>query len=143
MTADSNNGRRRPIGVWIIFGFYLLSAGFSLLSTALVFSGVIPVTPSQSAHLSSLSAIDWICSIGIGVVSLSAALSLFLLRRISVGLFTAALALNLTYTAIQILTTNWLEAIGGPGFLGMLIGWTILVFVILYARKLAKRGVLF
>ena len=53
-----------------------------------------------------------------------------------------ALALNIILTAFQSFRTNWAEALGGPGLVGVLIGWAILIVILFYARGLAKKGVL-
>jgi hypothetical protein len=65
-----------------------------------------------------------------------------MLRRVAVALFSVTLALNLTVTAFHATRTNWTEALGGAGQVGALFGLLILVAVILYARRLAKRAVL-
>ncbi|MDA0238266.1 MAG: hypothetical protein O3B03_07110 [Proteobacteria bacterium] len=131
---------RRPIGVWLVSAFYLLSAGWTLLSFALIFGGAIKITAAQEAYFASLSGVDWFFSLAIGVVGFSAAVCLFLLRRVALALFPIALALNLAFTAVHVMRTNWAEALGGAGLVGALFGWLILVAVIVYTRRLAKRG---
>jgi hypothetical protein len=81
-------------------------------------------------------------ALSIGIIGLTGAIALFLLRRLAVVLFSLALALNLLLTAFQTMRTNWTEALGGSGLFGVLLGWGILVVVILYTRGLAKKGVL-
>lgn len=142
MTAEIQPRTRRPVGVWIIFIFYLLSAGWTLLSFALIFAGAINLNEAQRTYFASLSNIDWFLTLLIGVVGIAAAVSLFLLRRIAILLFSTALALNILLTAVQSFQTNWAEALGGPGLVGVLIGWVILVVILFYARGLAKKGVL-
>ena len=78
----------------------------------------------------------------LGIAGISAAVCLFLLRKVAVLLFAVALTLNLGLTAFQIARTNVLEATGGPGLAGAVLGWLILVVVIAYTRRMAKRGVL-
>lgn len=142
MKNEEKNSRRRPIGVWVVSAFYVLSAGWTLLSFALIFGGAIKITAAQEAYFASLTGVDWFFSLAIGVIGFSAAVCLFLLRRVAVALFSVALALNLVFTAFHVMRTNWTEALGGAGLLGALFGWLILVAVIVYARRLAKRGVL-
>lgn len=137
-----NMNKKRPVGVWIISIFYLLSAGWTLLSFLLIFSGAIAINEAQRSYFASLGTFDWITTILIAVLGLSAAVSLFLLRKISVLLFGIALGVNIALTLFQTLRTNWVEAIGGPGLVGTIIGWVILVVVFLYARNLAKKQAL-
>lgn len=142
MPNGEQTPRRRPAGVWLVSAFYVLSAGWTLLSFALIFSGTIKMNAAQEAYFASLTGVDWFFSLSIGVIGFSAAVSLFLLRRVAVVLFSVALALNLAFTAFQTMRTNWVEAIGGTGLVGALFGWLILLAVIVYARGLTKKGVL-
>jgi len=142
MASAVQPSSRRPIWVWVIFVFYLLSAGFTLLSFAVLFSGAVKPDAAQEAYFASLTSVDWFLTLSIGVTSIAGAIALFLLRRLAVILFSVSLALNFGLTAFQIMRTNWIEAIGGPGLFGILVAWLILVAVILYARHLSKRGVL-
>lgn len=142
MMNEAENPKRRPLGVWVVSMFYILSAGWTLLSFALIFSGSIKVTPAQETYFASLTAVDWFFSLTIGVVGISAAVCLFLLRRVAVTLFSVALALNLTFSAVHIMRTNWTGVLGGDELVGALFGLIIMVAVILYARRLAIRGLL-
>jgi hypothetical protein len=128
--------------VWVVSAYYVLSAGWTLLSVALIFGGAIKITAAQKAYFASLTGIDWFFSSAIGLIGFIAAVCLFLLRRIAVVLASVALALNLAFTAFQTMRTNWITAIGSAGLVGALLGWLILVAVIVYARHLTKRGVL-
>lgn len=142
MTNVEQSPRRRPVGVWLVSGFYVLSAGWTLLSFALIFSGAIKINAAQEAYFASLTGVDWLFTLAIGVIGFSAAVSLFLLRRVAVVLFSVALVLNLAFTVFQTMRTNWIEAIGGAGLVGALFGWLILFAVIAYAHGLTKKGVL-
>lgn len=122
--------------------FYLFSVGWTLLSFALILSGAIPVNAAQQEYFASLSVLDYLSSIGIGLVAIAAAVLLFRLRKLAVPAFGVALALNLGLTLIHVVTKNWAEALGGSGSLGAVMGWVILGSVLLYARRLERRGVL-
>jgi hypothetical protein len=140
--AIEQGPKRRPIGVWVVSAFYLLSAGWTLLSLGLIYNGMISINPAQQAYFASLTSIDWVLTLTIGVAGFTAAVFLFLLRRVAVTLFSVALVLNLGLTAFQMIRTNFIEAIGGPGLVGAFLGWLILIAVIVYARGLGRRGVL-
>ena len=47
--------RRRPVGVWLVSAFYLLSAGWTLLSFSLIYSGAIKINAAQEAYFASLT----------------------------------------------------------------------------------------
>ena len=142
MKDTKESPKRPPIGVWVVSAFYALSAGWTLLSHALIFGGVIKVNAAQEAYFASLTGMDWFFSLAIAVIGFSGAVSLFQLRRIAVLLFSVALGLNLAFTAFQAMRTNWIEALGGAGLVGALIGWLVLLVVIMYARGLVKKGLL-
>ena len=142
MATEVTGTRRRPIGVWVICLFYALSAVWSLFSFTVVLSGAIPLNPAQHEYLASQTNLDWFLLVVSGVLGLSASVSLFLLRRVAIALFSVNFALGVILTIYQSVRTNLLEAAGGPSIVGMLLGWLIAVAVILYARMLAKRGVL-
>jgi len=137
---DVSGSMRRPIGVWIISVWHLLLVGVTLLLIALVFSGTVKITAAQKAYYASLY--DWFAGLAIGFIGLGAVVALFLLRRIAVTLFSVALVLKITLSAVQILRTNFMETVSGAALWGDVFGYLILIAVIVYARKLAKNGVL-
>jgi hypothetical protein len=135
------NSPRRPMGVWVISIIYVLSAGWTLLSFALVFGGSIRISPAQ-AYVASLGAGDLLFSLAIAFFSFSAAVSLWLLRKIAIALFSITLFLNVIFTLVQIARSNFSQALGDTGLLGLLLSWLLLIAVIVYARGLAKMKVL-
>jgi hypothetical protein len=85
---------------------------------------------------------DYVGSVGIELLALIGVCLLFLLRKEAVWAFAASLALNVGYTVLHTLTTNWLAAAGGSGLLGMVVGWLTMGAVILYALRLRQRSLL-
>jgi hypothetical protein len=134
--------RKRPALVWVISIFYIVSAGFTLLSFALIFSESIPLNEAQRAYFQSQTPFDYGSSFLIGLGNLTGAVLLFLLRRHAFHCFAGAFALGILLLGYQILAKNWLGAIGGPGLVGALIGWGIAVAIIVYTRKLITQGLL-
>ncbi len=128
--------------MWVISAFYLLSTAWTLYSFASMSGGSAELTAAQQEYLDSLTQLDWVLSISIGAVGLAAAVCLFLLRRVAVMLFAVALALNVTFTLVHVVRTNFVDAIGAAGGAGALMAWAVLVVVILYARRLARSGIL-
>ena len=57
------------------------------------------------------------------------------------GTFTGSIKIDIARCPAPI-TTNWAQAVGGSGPVGMLLGWTVLGSVFFYARRLRNRGVL-
>ena len=142
VTTNEIASRRRPLGVWVVAALYLFSAGWMLLSLVLLASGAIPLTPVLKAYRAWLTPLDWVFTLTISVTGLSGAVAFFLLRKIAVSLFQLALVLNVTFTIFHLTRSNWIEATGPSGIVGLLLAWAIHIAVILYARRLAKRGVL-
>lgn len=134
--------QRRPRGVWIISGFYLLSAGWTLFSFALVYSGTIRMSAAQRSYFANLGILDYLSTILVGLVTLTATVLLFCLRKKTVLFFEVALALSIAVTLLHTLTTNLTQALGGSGFLGTSLAWIIMGAVVIYARKLDQRGLL-
>jgi|SRR5438445_628309 len=133
---------KRPKLVWAVFLFYIFSVGYTALSFALIYSGAISLAPEQATYLRNLSTFDWAVTVLSGLLTAAAAIAIFLLRKISFYLFSVAFALGILQTLVHTITTNFVAAIGGPGAIGALIGYAILLAVCIYARRLSARGVL-
>ena len=50
----------RPLAVWVIAIFYLLSIVSTLLSLVSVLTGVVEVTPAQQRYFDSLGPVDYL-----------------------------------------------------------------------------------
>lgn len=133
---------RRPAWVWVISTFYLLSAGWTILSFGMILSGAVPMSPAQRQYFSSLTTFDYVLALGIAVLNLTGTVLLFLLRRQAFQVFLSAFIIGLLTTIYQVIAKNWLSAIGGPGLIGACIGWLISISIIMYVRALSRRGVL-
>lgn len=142
METNQGEARKRPVWVWIISIFFFLSAGWTLLSFYLVYSGAIPLQPEQTAYFESLTPVDHGLTILLGLTNLGGAVALLLLRRAALYLFVGAFVLDTVMTIWHTLTKGWVAAIGGAGLVGMLIGYGLIVAVCIYVWKLKKSGVL-
>ena len=129
---------RRPVWVWIICAFYFVTAALTLATFAVVFSGA-GMTAEQEVYFRSMTVVERTFSTAVAAASLAGAVSLFLRRRITVILFASALALSVALTVFQLMRTNVAD-VRGVGFLGVLVAWSALLAVILYARALAAKG---
>ncbi len=139
---ENQSIRKRPKKVWLVSGFYLFSAGYTLLSFFLINRGKVPLSEAEKAYFASLTALDYLFTITIGVINMSGAISLFLLRKVAYPLFVGAFALGLVFSGWHALTKGLLAAVGGARGVGALIGWGILVAVCIYTKRLINRGLL-
>jgi hypothetical protein len=142
MNAVAQPPARRPKLVWIVFLFYLFSVAYTALSFLLVFLGWISVTPEQAAYFRSLSVFDWTITGVTAALNLAGAISIFLLRKSAFPLFASSLGLSLLQTLVHAYTTNFIAALGGPGALGVLIGFAVSIAVCAYAWRLKAQGIL-
>jgi hypothetical protein len=133
---------QRPLAVWVIAIFYLLSIATTLLSLASVVTGVVEVTPAQQSYFDSLGPVDYLGNTLILLISAWAVLEFFRLRKAAVRAFAVALGLNVALTLFHLVATNWREAAGGSGLATVVVSWIVSVGVLLYARHLQQRGVL-
>jgi hypothetical protein len=134
--------RKRPKLVWVITIFYVISAGWTLLSFALIYYGSIPLNEAQASYFKSLTSLDILFTIATASLNFAGVIYLFLLRRTAFYLFLLAFAFGVLITIYHIIFKNWLAAIGGSGLIGAIIGWGISIAVIMYARKLSKAEIL-
>jgi hypothetical protein len=132
----------RPLGVWVIAIFYLLSIASTLISLAAVVTGIVQMTPAQERYFASLGPLDYIGNLLILLISAWAVVEFFLMRKAAVRAFVIALAMNVALTAFHLLATNWREAAGGSGLLTVIVSWIVSVGILLYAKNLQRRGVL-
>jgi hypothetical protein len=134
--------RQRPVLVWVIAIFYWLSAGWTMLSFALIFSGLIPLNDAQKTYFDSQTLFDYGSTFLVGTANILGAIALFSLKRSAFPLFASAFGIGISLVIYQIFAKNWLEAVGGPGLVGAIIGWGISISIIIYSKRLITRGLL-
>lgn len=132
----------RPLGVYLVFGYYFFSAGLSLLSLGMIRQGKLAMPASQKAYFEGLTSLDFSLTVGLLLLTLTASFLLFLLRRSALWVFVAALVANVAVTALHAFTRNWFASVGVPGLVGAAFGWAILAGMIVYTKKLDRRGLL-
>jgi hypothetical protein len=133
---------KRPVLVWIISGYYFLSRTLAALSIVIVASGMLPMREAQRSYFAALTWVDHASTSLIIVLNLTGAVLLLLLRRGAWLWFAAAFAMAIVFQIYQIVAKNWLQAVGVPGMVGAVVGWTIPVAVIAYSKYLANKRVL-
>jgi hypothetical protein len=92
--------------------------------------------------VSSLGPIDYVGNGLILVFSGWAIVELFLLRAAAIRALLFVLLMNFGLTAVNLLETNWLEAVGLSGMVTVGVSWAVLAAVLAYAWKLKRDGVL-
>jgi hypothetical protein len=142
MSSNDQDKKKRPVLVWIISIYFIFSLLFTLLSFIIIFSGIIPLQPAQKAYFENLTIFDHTYTILIMLANLIGAITLFLLRKFAFYFFTFALLLNILSTIYNILSKGWVEAIGGVGLIGSIIGLGIIVAICFYSWLLCRKGIL-
>jgi hypothetical protein len=130
----------RPVWVWVIFIFYLLSALSLMLSFAIIFSGRLPMSETTRQYFANINALEYLLTFVITVTNVVAAVQLFRLRRVSQYLFPAALFLGVLSWGLRLVLGHGFPA--GAGLGQVVFGWVIALLVCLYTWRLARLGVL-
>ena len=133
---------KRPALVWVIFILYLLSAGWVILSFALIHSGAIPLNEAQQEYFGSQAILDYGAILVCGALNLAGAIFLFRLKKPAFHLFATAFGLGLAVTGYHIVAKNWLGAVGVPALVGAVTSWGISIAIIVYSKRLISKGVL-
>ncbi len=134
--------RKRPKLVWIITICYTFSIGWSLLSFALIYSGLIPVPEVQKTYFESQTFFDHFLTVVTSLLYILGAILLFLLRRHAFHCFLTSISIGLLMTVYHIIFKNWFAVIGSGGLVMMLIVLILNISVLLYLNKLIKKGIL-
>jgi hypothetical protein len=136
-TLKAARRRTRPGWVWVISIWYAISVPWELFSLYMLWSGSVPL--AQKAYFGEWTFFDYALSVILTLLTLSAALVLFLLRKQAVALFSIALAWNITASVWRMATKGWIT---GTILLSVISSCGILIAVCIYSRRLAKVGVL-
>jgi len=136
--------KKRPGWVWVISVWYTISFVVASLLAYLTFSGVIPMTPQLKAYIGSLSTIDYVFTVVQPLLSVSAAVALFLLRRQATYLFWLLLAVGVASHVWQYdLRTRITEVQSMPGgSTGAFFAMGIQLAICVYVQNLKRRGTL-
>ena len=132
----------RPGWVWVISIYYGISFLWTGLSFYLVTSGTFPLNEAKKSYFDHFTFVDaalMVVSVGIG---LFAAVSLFMLKKVTVKAWAALTVYTIGSLAYTIATTEWLKVVGGPGAVGSIVGYALLVAIYFYTKRLDRRGYL-
>ena len=135
---------KRPGWVWFISIWYVISFVVASSMAYLTFSGTIPMTPQFKAYIGGLTAVDYIFTVGQPLLSVSAAVALFLLRRQATYLFWSLLAVGVASHVWQYdLRSGMAGTQSMPGgTTGVFFAMGIQLAICIYVENLKRRGTL-
>ena len=133
LVSETNTKRKRPVLVWLISGFIVLAVvGGNAYFLVHLFGMGNDAT--YAAGLSDLTAMDYVRRAVGALLSLAAAVSLFLLRKIAVALFLVMLALASALVVYSV-------SVGVPPQ-GAFVMLVLPALMFWYAWRLKKWGLL-
>jgi hypothetical protein len=134
--------RKRPILVWVIFLFYLVSSVQVIVAMFFVTAGGVDMAPEQQAYLARFSVMDRVIGYVNAGVTLVGVTMLFGLRKQAVNILALAFALNLFSTAVVWFKTDPASVVAPAGLAAQILGIVIFGLVVFYTWRLGKRGYL-
>lgn len=143
MTEENAAAPKRPILVWVIFLFYLISSIQVIVGLFFITAGGVEMTPESQAYLATFTVWDRVIGYLNAGVTLVGVSLLFALRRQAVNVLALAFALNLFSTALVWLRNNPAAYIAPTGLAAQAVGIAIFGAVVYYSWRLLKRGVLY
>lgn len=140
--AGDAGPRRRPVLVYVIVGFVFLSVAWTIAGVWLLatFDPAADASEEMARLRAALGPVDLGFMGVLLVLNLLAAVALFRLRRAAVGLFGAVVAVTLLNQLWMFLFQPQLVAAQGP--IAGIAGVVLPLLFLLYASRLARRGVL-
>ena len=134
---------RRPVLVWIIFLFYLISSVQVIVAMFFIAAGGVDMAPEQQAYLARFTVMDRVIGYINAAVTLVGVTLLLAQRRQAVNVLALAFSLNLFSTAVIWLKTDPAAVTSPAGLAAQILGVGMLGLVVFYAWRLLKRGVLY
>lgn len=141
-------GFERPVLVWIICLFYFACSPLALLCIAIMpmlrsfvlTSATVP--EGQRAYFESLNAFDYLLMATGSIITLVAAILLFLLRRSAFWAFLASFVFGVLATLYNMAFKHWLDALSATSLVSTLFGWAVILAILGYVWKLYLKGTL-
>jgi len=140
---------RRPVWVWVIFVFYVVSAGWGLVLQCLMFLGLYTLRPETQALVGEMTTAARLFAVGLGILNLVAATSLWLLRKVAFPLFSLLLVLGIGVIVKHTLPGGMYNKMFAQGtVMAVAAGFSVSIGVLLsfaiwwYVLHLRRRGVL-
>ncbi len=142
MTDTTTPARRRPLLVWVIFLFYLISSVQVIVGMFFVAAGGVDMTPEQQAYLARFTVVDRIIGYVNAGLTLVGVTLLLGLRKVAVNVLALAFACNLFSTAVVWWKTDPASVVAPAGLAAQAFGIALFGAVVYYAWRLQKRGLL-
>ncbi len=142
MPDASGAQRKRPILVWVIFLFYLVSSIQVIVGLFFVTAGGVQMTPEQQAYLARFTVFDRVIGYLNAGITLVGVTLLFSLRKRAVAVLALAFVLNVFSTAVVWVRTDPATVVAPAGLAAQALGIVLFGAVVYYAWRLGKRGLL-
>jgi hypothetical protein len=133
--------KKRPGWVWAISIFYGFFVIYTPLSFYLIYSGLARSAPAQKAYFVGLGIVDWAITAFGALIMLAAVVALFLLKRVSIKLWAAAIVFGIFSNLYNAIAKN-LFAVFNMGLIGTVVGFILIVAIFFYVKRLDARGYL-
>jgi len=146
MDAENNkeviDTSKRPKWVWAITIWYAFSFLSVIYSFYAINIGQIPLNEVQKEYFANVGVIDMVITFISSLLAITAAITLFMLKKITIKLWVAVFSFAIFAHLYSILTSNYLEVLDEAGVFGIIFGTTIIVLIYFYAKRLNARGYL-
>ncbi|MYL84450.1 hypothetical protein GTA51_15095 [Desulfovibrio aerotolerans] len=142
ITPGEAQPRKRPVLVWIIFLFYLVSSIWVIVAMFFVAAGGVDMAPEQQAYLAKFTVMDRVIGYANAGITLVGVTLLFSLHRQAVNVLGLAFALNLFSTAVVWIKTDPAAVTSPTGLAAQALGLGTFGLVVFYSWRLLKRGTL-
>ena len=141
-TNNAVNTNKRPKWVWVITITFVLSSVYTVYSIYAVKNGLVSLDEAQKEYFARLGFIDWGISAITALLNVTAAITLFMLKKITVKIWAAAVTVAIFSHVYSLLFTNYFESMPASGVIGAFTGLLIVIAIYFYTRRLNARGVL-
>ncbi|WP_394701366.1 hypothetical protein [uncultured Propionivibrio sp.] len=128
---------KKPVLIWVISIFFLITALFSIVATTCIYFDVIPIVPQSQDKVKQIPLIALVLSIAVSFVEIIGSISLLHLRKSAFSYFVAGLILCIADALFAFLVDGeWKHGIGI--FARLLIPASVCIYI----RVLILRGLL-
>jgi hypothetical protein len=142
MNEVSDEPKKRPGWVWAISILYGLSAIYTPLSFYFIYSGFISLPGAQKAYFVGLGIVDCAILVTGALIMLAAVVALFLLKRVSIKLWGAAIVFGILNNLYNAIAKNLFAVVNMMSLIGTAVGFILIVAIFFYTKRLDARGYL-
>ena len=128
------------VGLWLAAIYFVLTSSGSLLSYALLYGGLVPLTPEQEQHIALLPKFTVIFAALLMLLNLTGGILLAFRRKISFYLLAASAALHICSLAFNIFSGT--APAPGVSIAQTIIPYFVLLGIVLFVFVLYRKRVL-